>query len=295
MNKSRPPEYQNSSNSNNRLLDLKKLTNIMVRQYLGKDPNNYPRYFYKYLSCDMKDEHIRCLLIDSDFYLSSCIDFNDPFDTTANIIQTGNLKDLRKRFGEIVDKKNPNSNKNLRENDVSRMMKKHADNPEAYKEIFLKHTQAAGIFSLSTNPRDILMWSHYASNHKGMLLQFKLTNDVDSLLHALKMHYSMQYPSLDITKSFEGQFENIMMRKSKHWEYENEWRILRIGGARTFQPFKHEVLTSLVFGCKADDIFKKRVVNILNERESLGFSSIRILKAEMHESKYALKYFKLTS
>ncbi len=293
MAKLRPPTDPEYAKSDRGIINLNKLTNLMVRQYLRSEPNNYPHYFYKYLSCDMKEEYIRNLLIDSDFYLSSCKDFNDPFDTTANVIKSANLRIMRKRFGQIVDKNSANLSKLSRESKVSEMMKSYADKPDAYKNVLEKNTQAAGIFSVTENARDVLMWSHYASQHKGMLLQFEIAKDPESLLYALKMHYSLDYPSFDVSLNFETQFERIMLRKSEHWAYENEWRILRIGGAGTYQPFKHNALTSLILGCRSEPVFRDKVIKILKEREALKHPSIKVYKAEMHPSKYALKYFKL--
>lgn len=293
MEKLRPPAYPDSNNSDNIINYFSKLTKFMVRQYLRGEPNNYPRYFYKYLSCEMSEERIRHLLIDSDLYLSSCKDFNDPFDTTAKVIKSGSLQDMRKRFSQIVDNNIPNLSKQRKELEISKMMKNFSDNPEAYRKILIESTQAAGIFSVTENARDILMWSHYASQHKGMLLQFEIAGDPENLLHALKMHYSLEYPCFDVSLSFEVQFEDIMLRKSCQWKYENEWRILRIGGAGTYQPFKHKAITSLIFGCRSEAIFQNKVIKILGEREALKHPPVNVYKAEMHASKYALKYFKL--
>jgi hypothetical protein len=291
MEKPRPPEDRAPSKPD-KVKDLVKLPHLMIRQYLRKEPNNYPHYLYKYLSSNMKVDHIRCILIDSDFYLSSCTDFNDPFDTTANVVNKGSLKELRTRFGEIVDRNMPNLKKSIRDSEVSRLMVRFK-NPDNAADVLTKNTQSAGICSLTENSRDILMWSHYANHHKGMLLQFEIAKDPESLLFALKMDYSNEYPEYDISKGFELSFQQIMLGKSLHWKYENEWRILRIAGARTFQPFKHEALTTLIFGCRAETEFINTVIGILKQREDLGYAPVRVLKAEMHKTKYALKYFKL--
>lgn len=293
MDKKRPPEYAENSNSNKEIYYLSRLTYLMVRRYLRTPPNNYPRFFYKYLPCDMDEGRIRSILIESDLYLNSCKNFNDPFDTTANIINTGSLKDLRKRYGEIVETNQPHLKKHEKEVVISMMMKNYADDPNTYKKILTKNTQAAGIFSITKNSRNILMWSHYASQHKGFLLQFELARDPASFLYALEMDYSENYPKYDISLSFEHAFKEVMLRKSEDWRYENEWRLLRIGGADSFHPFKQEALTGLIFGCKSDEGFRNKILSILEEREKTSKSLVKVYKAEMHPSKYKLNYFKL--
>lgn len=293
MTKPRPPVLHGPANSDDVIAHMKRLTNLMLRQVLRGKSNNYPRFFYKYLSCTMSDEFIRCLLIDSDFYLGSCRDFNDPFDTTANVVNNGSIKDMRKRFSQIIENNLPNLKKAEREAEVSRLMNNYSNNPDTFKKILEKNTQAAGIYSFTENKKDILMWSHYASQHKGFLLQFELAQDIDSFLYALRMDYSSNYPEYDISKGFENSFKQILLRKSKHWEYEKEWRILRIAGARTYQQFKPQALKSLIFGCRAEEEFKSKIIGILKERNQLGYTSIEVYQAEMHKSKYDLKYFKL--
>lgn len=151
--------------------------------------------------------------------------------------------------------------------------------------------QRAGLFCLTENPKNILMWSHYASNHEGMALQFKVSNDIRSMLYALKIHYSKEYPKWSVT-DYDNMVEEILLRKSTDWAYEEEWRILRIGGKGTFQPFKPETLSGVIFGCRVDEGFKKDVLAILEERRSIYKCEVKTYSAEMHKSSYRINVFK---
>lgn len=288
MTKQRPIEHIDFENTKafTRLLPF--LNERQIRQRLYQ----YPRHLYKYISCKSKLDHIKCLLIDSDFFLNSCSKFNDPFDTTAEIVNNGGIKQLRKRFIEIVKNRLSSSDRKTIEIEASKMMANHMANPGQIDQIFTKNVQETGIFSLTENPKNILMWSHYASDHKGLVLQFDISKDPESLLYALKMHYSREYPKYDFSSDLKAQFENIILRKAEDWAYEKEWRILRIGGANTYQPFKPETITGLIFGCRVNPEFKKAIMEILEERTRLGLPKINIYSSVMHKSKYALNVYK---
>ena len=68
------------------------------------------------------------------------------------------------------------------------------------------------------------MWSHYANKHKGIVLQFEIAKNTETMLHAVKVNYSNEYPTLNFAQEMSGQLAKIMLRKSKDWEYEKEWR-----------------------------------------------------------------------
>ena len=61
------------------------------------------------------------------------------------------------------------------------------------RQTFVDLAEATGI-SFGGDPRNILMWSHYAANHKGLCLQFELTRDIDNFVFAMPVQYSEDYP-----------------------------------------------------------------------------------------------------
>jgi hypothetical protein len=290
VSKARPPIHPEYSESGKSTRILSSLTEVEIRRYLRAGPNNYPHFLYKYSS---NIEHIKCLLLDSDFYLSSCISFNDPFDTTAQIILDDDVLNLRKRFDEILKNKSPTLNYKKRQQEVTNMVIKYKADPESVLRIFNKNTQNNGVFCLTEDPRNILMWSHYANKHEGVVLQFDISKDPESLLYALKMHYSKEYPIFNLKHSFDTYFESIILRKAIDWEYEKEWRILRVGGANTYQQFKPQALVGLIFGCRVKEDFKRKIMSILEERKNINHPDIKIYTSIMHKSEYAVQIKKL--
>lgn len=137
-----------------------------------------------------------------------------------------------------------------------------------------------GILSLSEIPNDRLMWSHYADSHKGIVIEFDsnhsffnpLINERSRIGKLKKVKYinnPIPFSLLDPTDLSEEYadflIENFIYTKSKDWEYEKEWRIIRplkeadiINGDLYFFVFSIQCLTGIILGCKTsqDDILK---------------------------------------
>jgi Protein of unknown function (DUF2971) len=92
------------------------------------------------------------------------------------------------------------------------------------------------VFCLTTHPKNILMWSHYAENHTGICLEFSCQNFVFS--GAFKVQYAENYPIIDITDSADERVLVGLISKSSAWSYENEYRLIA-------QERRHAVSTSL--------------------------------------------------
>ena len=92
--------------------------------------------------------------------------------------------------------------------------------------------QALGILSLTEDPANVVMWSHYASQHFGVVVEFdekhpwfdQRTIAADDLRRLVKVSY-VQDPHPQTWKQVTG--TDMLYTKTAHWEYENEWRVIR--------------------------------------------------------------------
>ena len=93
-----------------------------------------------------------------------------------------------------------------------------------------------GIVSLSRDPKNILMWSHYADFHKGFVVEFKIPKklplsqrgNIDSWLFPLPITYSEQRPvyKYGIDNDDES-LKKLLLTKSDIWSYEQEERVIK--------------------------------------------------------------------
>ncbi|MDO6803949.1 DUF2971 domain-containing protein [Wenyingzhuangia sp. 1_MG-2023] len=125
--------------------------------------------------------------------------------------------------------------------------------------------------SLSEEPDNILMWSHYANNHKGIVVGFDFP-DLKNCHSLQKVKYSDNLPSFDIktyakflikqNSSFLNDIFQDFSIKSSHWSYEKEWRIWR--DKSSYLIFKPENIKEVHFGVNTLPETKAIVVELMN-------------------------------
>lgn len=279
-----PEDYKSKS----AMSRLARLSYFEVRKYLRTYPNAYPRFLYKYISPDTSDIHLADYLVESSFWLSSPTVFNDPFDTSARIVNEGHVLEKRKRWTDISRNQSPHLSKKQRYLEVSRLMASDVNNPENIQKTFQNNMAKMGISCLTENPRNLLMWGHYAKQHKGIVLQFEIARDPVAMLHAVKVDYSDEYPVINFAQDLAGQLAKSMLRKSVDWKYEKEWRLFIVGGASTYFEFQPKALTGVIFGCRADDQLRLRIKKLVSARQEKKLSSLKFYNAKMHQSQYKI-------
>ncbi|WP_250627231.1 DUF2971 domain-containing protein [Pinirhizobacter soli] len=133
------------------------------------------------------------------------------------------------------------------------------------------------ILCLSEINDSLLMWSHYAEDHRGAVLEFKDHPDLDSpYKEAFPVDYLEQVPMIATTTAIAAMFagdenafdrritRNIIAAKASAWSYEQEWRIATGAGRNPnddfeFAPFDPRELTAIYLGCRATPQFVDKV------------------------------------
>lgn len=89
-----------------------------------------------------------------------------------------------------------------------------------------------GALSLCEVPDSLLMWAHYGISHTGFVLEFDPSHpyfttrrsEGDEFGHLRRVVYRDTRPSVNLI-DLDG--VEMFLVKSKEWEYEHEWRVLR--------------------------------------------------------------------
>ena len=105
-------------------------------------------------------------------------------------------------------------------------------------------------------PDNILMWSHYADNHKGIcLLEFARNNPL--ICHARPVRYRKEYPEWTPHAIMDGNTIEPVLTKARDWCYEREFRIIASdleGPTKlyhgTFIKLPPSALTAIIIGCE---------------------------------------------
>ena len=291
--KNKAPDFPSSDYIRSLERTLENLSYFKRRVFLNKRVvSNYPHFFYRYISLNPADDNsikkLRDVIINSSLWLSSRNGFNDPFDTKAKIIIDGSSKKLRTKIKALLKSHKSEIGGVKRAQEIDRIM---ANQPELLKNISDVTEDALnkiGACCFNVNPRNLLMWSHYANHHKGIVLQFEVAKDTTTFLKAVPLDYVTDYPKINWANETEGEVRKAFLNKYETWKYENEWRIIHVFGANIYIDFKPEALTGLVFGCKADNNVKDAVSKLLAERTQKDMPSVNTYNAYMDDSKYKL-------
>ena len=137
-----------------------------------------------------------------------------------------------------------------------------------------------GVCSFAGDPRNILMWSHYASNHEGLCLVFEIAKDPKTFLDALAVEYSIDYPIVNWVTGFDKDKEtlHIVLRKHKGWEYEKERRIVKFKKANTHIKFLPRALRAIIMGCCVKESTLENLKILLAERTAAHLPPITIYR-----------------
>ena len=167
---------------------------------------------------------------------------------------------------------------------------------ESDRNIWLEMKKTYRVLCLSAVRDNILMWSHYADEHKGAVLEFQPKIELATEMHgALLVEYSKQVPVAVTLEQFllyvTGQgpkprapdaFVKSVYTKSSDWSYENEWRILskqrdEDQGPFSYRAFHPQELAAIYFGCRMPESCKDRIRDAVSGWGShISFSQMRV-------------------
>ncbi len=163
--------------------------------------------------------------------------------------------------------------------------------------------QNAVVLSLTEKKNNLLMWAHYAQQHKGMVIGFnsdheffnKKLNPSDDFRHLRKVSYEQERPTVRFGE--DDDFSRILLTKSIEWAYEDEWRMIlpmqmaeevfiHQGEKVHLFPFPPDAVVEIILGARIPDNTRKRVREFM-----LGNSKYK--HAVLQESRLDRKEFKL--
>lgn len=272
---------------------------------------------YKYLAPDRIDIIENCHI-----RFTQSVVFNDPFEIKPHINSIAPEDELRRQLDERLPE-------NLRQEylklppEVQAMlpykqflalanMLAESAMPEAlsFAKTLTPMAQSGigmladqlGILSLTETPDNLLMWAHYAASHEGFVIgvdenhsyfNCKRSSD-DDLRRLSKVKYVEKRPSLSMTQLT---VEDVLLTKSRQWEYEKEWRILRplLEADKVIQDAKQavylfefppEIIRSVILGYRISEGLKDRIIQVVSDKEK--YPNIQLRQANLDTQEYKL-------
>ncbi|MDO8434574.1 MAG: DUF2971 domain-containing protein [Candidatus Binatus sp.] len=167
--------------------------------------------------------------------------FNDPFDSKV-VLSTEGTREQKIDYlvQSVADL--------TRENAAQALELNPSIVETALASVHTNWSPTLGIYSLSELCDDILMWSHYASSHRGICLVFAGEMFPEGVVKPIIYPSNNEYPKTNLfTSNSDEQRDAILLTKAKHWEYEREWRVI-VSGGPGYHAFEPDWLVGIIFG-----------------------------------------------
>jgi Protein of unknown function (DUF2971) len=141
---------------------------------------------------------------------------------------------------------------------------------------------------------DILMWSHYADEHKGYCFVFSESGLCSHFGEYSDVTYQDAYPELAPQDSSEGQVTEAQLKafvltKYSGWSYEDEVRFLCWDSGAGLREYPPQHLRAVVLGARMDAPSREKVRDWLAKRASKPL----LYEARLSTSRFALEFREL--
>lgn len=264
--------------------------------------NDLPEILYKFRNYEgvkAVDNFGTATLTQFQLFASSSLRFNDPFDNALPFRYSEDSFTLLNFIEKYKRAYNGSTNTvdflyeaTERFNFIKEDPQK---NWEEVKDIIKgMDNKFYGILSLTKRSDNLLMWSHYANNHKGYCIGL-CTNKLKEFIEENywqfgaklgEVDYKEGYPTVDF---MEADYRNIAFVRgfTKHicWNYEEEVRIILSNKSNAVIHYPKELIKEIYFGCQMEQRFKYEVIDFLKKQDldislyqmEMGFHEFKLI------------------
>ena len=225
------------------------------------------------------------VLVNNELWFSDPFSFNDPFDCNITI-DANNTPEQIKRYYKVA---NWEKSKDT-DIEIQKLIKTNFKDKIAFKKKINAISKRAigdlGLACFTESKDNLLMWAHYTEEHKGVVLEFDYKKDTTFFKPLKKVVYVKQYPVYNYFNKKNKVVEQLMLRKSDHWNYEKEIRLLKHKtGNDKFEP---QSLVGIYFGVRTSQKQIETIKNLIDENEK--YRHVKVYKALLNDTAYKLKF-----
>lgn len=270
---------------------------------------------FKYLSIERLDviENLSIRFspfksLNDPFESSPLVKIQENIDGTYDRMIANTLKEMDNIWENAPDEDRTPENKKILENSKNNFANEIYENtsPHSFGLSLIEYLKHLCILSLSRTNSNILMWSHYASNHEGYIIGF---HDSHAFLNQRNLRGEIVKPK-PVIYSTKRQISNetnntcleFFCNKSIDWSYEEEERIFlnhvddrRSSGKDDYgmdivlSDIPIEAISSVYLGSNSNKDTEERILNALKYHNI----SIPVFKASISKSEYEIEFKKL--
>jgi hypothetical protein len=219
------------------------------------------------------NKYSEALFSGSQIWMASPSELNDPFECRPWFTYDGDQKQIFQVCATAFRKRNPRSTQREAIDEATRIVKEGRYRAPGFWEtlsadVHQDLSSSIGLYCLSDDPTNILMWSHYGSDHKGYCLEFEATSRTEVFGEAQRVQYSENYPKVDFFKTPNAaQVNFIFLTKYLGWSYEREWRIIDFTRGPGLRSYPSGLLKSVIFGMRMQGADKEQIREWVHRRQ----------------------------
>lgn len=240
------------------------------------------KLIYRYFP-NKNNDHRDNAITQAVLWFSNPDDFNDPLDSNLAYRQTYSREEIKSFWQNFLDN-NPECPKSLAQ--ILESWGKSNKFVDYQNKKFKEYRESIGVACFSATPTNILMWSHYADNHKGVVYGFSAdlfsNTDSDGLYSKpLEVKYpeERKYELLSYALlGKEMQFAKELTTKAMDWSYEQEYRFIGFNCSNLNKSFRRESLKSIIFGSKTPSDEIERIKSLCGQH---GFGHVAFKQANI--------------
>ena len=290
-------------------------------------------HFFKYTTYETAKRVIET----QKFRWSSPVTFNDPFDHQSSLMLNFTLEEFGERlieaserlvFSEVVPNITPTDLSELMmsvrpeidrrsREEVVNMIRRGSmacaaelfngfDSLNTAVQQVLCHSR---VFCVSEVNDNVVMWSHYADQHRGVVFKLRCIDDLDNaLLAARRVTYSSNFPEFmsadEYARHLSGEqpvdwvplCKEIAFTKHTDWSYEREWRthfqMLDIPAGDGHSLFKENprVFETVYLGCKMEAQQVTEMCDLIRKH----LPGTKILQGSKSTQQFALSFVEVS-
>ena len=237
-------------------------------------------------------EHRDEVILNSQLWFTKPENFNDPLDSRLDYRQEYSQAEIEDFWRGFLQSKPDHPQK------FDEILQRWGSNEkfvEQQNKVFDKFRSQMGVCCFSASPCNILMWSHYANNHKGIVYEFEpdlFQNSLSDFFtgNPIRVDYMAdnEYELLSYAlsgKQKKDQFVKELTTKSIDWAYEQEYRFVDLNGHGN-KAFKKESLKTIIFGAKTLSDEVERIQNLCRQ---YGLNRIAFKQARFKTGKFEIE------
>lgn len=256
--------------------DFDKLGNTLLGMIKDK---SVPKFIFHYTNVN---KHLYESLLNSELWFATPKSFNDPFDCKYDNQTPWNEELVRKHVCETIS----HTGEQVDPEDVVRSFKAEPDLFSKYVSDRIKEvTSGQGVFCCSESAINVLMWSHYADKHRGVCIKLDISKDINLFEHSHKVKYYWKYPKFDFFK--ENDLANRLFAKSRHWEYEEEIRTVKMKPG--LYKFNKECLKEIIFGINSNP----KEIKIIKKIVESKYNNVKFKRIQFKKHSFKIKFEKI--